>query len=71
MPTADRKRQTPITKRMAEDMLVRNLAVRTNGATPDKPLTSGDVIAYNLSRRPRQPTSLIQSYQFPNHRWTR
>ena len=71
MPTADRKRQTPITKRLAEDMLVRNLAVRTNGATPDKPLTSGDVIAYNLSRRPRQPTSLIQSYQLPNHRWTR
>ena len=68
MPTADRKRQTPITKRMAEDMLVRNLAVRTNGATPDKPLTSGDVIAYNLSRRPRQPTSLIQSYQLPTDR---
>ncbi len=29
MPSSYRKRQTPITKRMAEDMLVRNLAVRT------------------------------------------
>jgi len=29
MPSSYLKRQTPITKRMAEDMLVRNLAVRT------------------------------------------
>ncbi len=29
MPSSYHKRQTPITKRMAEDMLVRNLAVRT------------------------------------------
>jgi len=29
MPTSYHKRQTPITKRMAEDMLVRNLAPRT------------------------------------------
>ncbi len=29
MPTPYHKRQTPITKRMAEDMLVRNLAPRT------------------------------------------
>ena len=29
MPTSYHKRQTPMTKRMAEDMLVRNLAVRT------------------------------------------
>ena len=29
MPSSYRQRQTPITKRMAEDMLVRNLAVRT------------------------------------------
>ena len=33
MPTPYHKRQTPITQRMAEDMLVRNLAPRTIDST--------------------------------------